>query len=78
MKMLKENRIMITTDDNIFGINPYTCVKQEKKYFEINLMKSGLNKWISSPILLKGNIEFFVVANNNSGNSLVQHKKFNI
>jgi hypothetical protein len=78
MKMLKENRIMITTDDNIFGINPYTCVKQGKKYFEINLMKSGLNKWISSPILLKGNIEFFVVANNNSGNSLVQHKKFNI
>ena len=78
LKILKENRIFISTNDDLFGKFPYVCIKQGKKYFEINLMISGLNKWISSPVSLKGKFDVFVVANNNSGNSLVQQKKFNI
>ena len=70
--------MFISTNDNLFGKYPYVCIKQGKKYFEVNLMISGLNKWISSPILLNGKFDVFVVANNNSGNSLVQQKKLNV
>ena len=66
--------MFISTNDNLFGKYPYVCIKQGKKYFEVHLMISGLNKWISSPILLNGKFDVFVVANNNSGNSLVQQK----
>ncbi len=78
IKILRENRILVSTKNSIFGQYPYACIRQGKKYFEINLMISGLNKWISAPIFLKGKFDVFVVANNNSGNSHVQQKKLNI
>ena len=43
------------------------------------LTKSEINQFNEDgAIFLKGKFDVFVVANNNSGNSLVQQKKFNI
>ena len=66
---LKDKRLMIETKDKIFGSRPYACIKtSNKKYIEIPLIKVGFNKWITSQLIFK-NFNFYVVANNNSGNN---------
>jgi hypothetical protein len=70
---VKDKRLIIKSDSNIFGSRPYVCWKKNNKIFEMPVNKIGINAWLTPPLKKNEKTQIFVVANNASGNNSV-HK----
>jgi len=69
---VKNDRIMIKSDSDIFGSRPYVCLKKNNQIYEMPVSKIGINTWLTPPLKKLTKTEIFVVANNISGNNKVQ------
>jgi hypothetical protein len=78
IKTGENNRLIITSNNNIFGNTPFLCgYNNQKFFFEIPLNVLGYNKWITGPNFLidKKIKKIAIAANSPSGNIGINYFK---